>query len=68
MRHLLVSMTLLATLSGCASWPTPPAVDCPEPVRIPASLAESSLPDARALSSEVRSWLSEASSFLRGLR
>ena len=68
MRHLLVSMTLLATLSGCASRPTPPAVDCPEPPQIPASLKESALADAQALSSEAQSWLNEASSFLSELR
>ena len=67
-RRLLASMTLLLTLTGCASRPTQPAVDCPEPPQIPASLKESSLPDARTLSSEAQSWFDEVSSFLSGLR
>lgn len=68
MRLLLASTLLLAMLSGCAVKPTPPAVDCPEPPQIPASLKESALSDAQALSSEAQSWLNEASSFLSGLR
>ena len=68
MRHLLALVTCLATLTGCASRPTQPAVDCPEPPQIPASLKESALPDAQALSSEAQNWLNEASSFLSGLR
>ena len=67
-RRLLASMILALILSGCASNPTPPAVDCPQPVPVPASLKESSLPDARNLSSEARSWFDEVSSFLSGLR
>lgn len=67
-RRLLASMILALILSGCASNPTPPAVDCPQPVPVPASLKESSLPDAQTLSSEARSWFDEVSSFLSGLR
>lgn len=33
-----------------------------------ATLKESALPDAQALSSEAQNWLNEASSFLSGLR
>lgn len=68
MRHLLVSITLLATLSGCASKPTPPAVDCPQSPQVPAALKESSLPDAQTLSSEAQSWFDEVSTFLSELR
>lgn len=68
MPHWLALVTCLATLTGCASRPTQPAVDCPEPPQIPASLKESALADAQALSSEAQSWLNEASSFLSGLR
>lgn len=65
---LLASMILLVMLTGCAVKPTPPAVDCPEPVRIPASLAESSLPDARTYSAEAQAWFDEVSTFLSGLQ
>ena len=68
MPHWLALVTCLATLTGCASRPTQPAVDCPEPPQIPASLKESALADAQALSSEAQSWLNEASSSLSGLR
>lgn len=68
MRLLLASTLLLAMLSGCAVKPTPPAVDCPQPPAVPATLKESSLPDARSLSSEAQSWFGEVSSFLSGLR
>lgn len=68
MPHWLALVTCLATLTGCASRPTPPAVDCPEPVRIPASLAESSLPDARTYSAEAQAWFEEVSNYLSALR
>ena len=36
--------------------------------QLEATLKESALPDAQALSSEAQNWLNEASSFLSGLR
>lgn len=68
MPHWLALVTCLATLTGCAVRPTPPAVDCPQPPAVPASLSESSLPDAQTYSKEARSWFEEVSSFLSGLR
>lgn len=67
-RRLLASTILALILSGCASKQPTLAVDCPQPVPVPASLKESSLPDAQTLSSEARSWFDEVSSFLSGLR
>jgi len=67
-RRLLASMILALILSGCASKQPTLAVDCPQPVPVPASLKESSLPDAQAYSKEARSWFDEVSSFLSGLR
>lgn len=58
----------LLTLSGCASNPTPPAVDCPQPPQVPASLARSSLPEVQALSSEAQSYFKDVSDFLRELQ
>ena len=68
MPHWLALVTCLATLTGCAVRPTQPAVDCPQPVQVPATLKESSLPDARTLSSEAQSWYEEVSTFLSELR
>lgn len=68
MPHLLASTILLVTLTGCAVKPTQPAVDCPQPVQVPATLKESSLPDAQTLSSEAQSWFDEVSTFLSALR
>ena len=68
MPHLLALVTCLATLTGCASRPTLPAVDCPQPAPVPASLSESSLPDAQAYSNEVASFLSEVQGFLSALQ
>ena len=65
---LLALVFLLVMLGGCASKQPTLAVDCPQPVPVPASLKESSLPDAQTLSSEARSWFDEVSSFLSGLR
>lgn len=67
-RRLLAPMILALILSGCASKPTPPAVECPQPAPLPAALSESSLPDAQAYSKEARSWFEEVSSFLSELR
>lgn len=67
-RRLLVPMILALILSGCASNPPPPAVDCPQSPQVPATLKESSLPDAQTLSSEAQSWFDEVSTFLSGLR
>lgn len=53
---------------GCASRPTPPAVDCPQSPQVPATLKESSLPDAQAYSKEARSWFEEVSNYLSALR
>lgn len=65
---LLVLTVWPVMLSGCASKQPTLAVDCPQPVPVPATLKESSLPDAQTLSSEARSWFDEVSSFLSGLR
>lgn len=66
---LLLASTILALiLSGCASKQPTLAVDCPQPVPVPATLKESSLPDAQAYSKEARSWFEEVSSFLSELR
>lgn len=67
-RRLLASTILALILSGCASKQPTLAVDCPQPVPVPATLKESSLPDAQTLSSEAQSWFDEVSSFLSGLR
>ena len=67
-RRLLAPMILALILSGCASKQPMLAVDCPQPVPVPATLKESSLPDARTLSSEAQSWFDEVSSFLSELR
>ena len=64
----LMSIVCLMTLTGCASKQPTLAVDCPQPVPVPATLKESSLPDAQTLSSEAQSWFDEVSSFLSGLR
>ena len=65
---LLASMISLWMLTGCASRPTPTAVDCPKSPTIPASLAKSSLPDAQACSNEVRKWLADVETWLSGLQ
>lgn len=64
----LMLATCLLTLSGCASKQPMLSVDCPQPAQVPATLKESSLPDARTLSSEAQSWFDEVSTFLSGLR
>lgn len=68
MPHLLVPMILALILSGCASKPPMQSVDCPQLPAVPATLKESSLPDAQAYSKEARSWFEEVSSFLSELR
>lgn len=67
-RRLLAPMVLALILSGCASKPLMQSVDCPQPVPVPATLKESSLPDAQTLSSEAQSWFDEVSNYLSGLR
>ncbi len=68
MPHWLALVTCLATLTGCAVNPPPPAVACPQSPQVPATLKESSLPDAQALSSEAQNWFGEVSTFLSELR
>lgn len=67
-RRLLAPMILALILSGCASKQPMLAVDCPQAPQVPATLKESSLPDARTLSSEAQSWFDEVSTFLSELR
>ena len=67
-RRLLVSTILALILSGCTSKQPTLAVDCPQPVPVPATLKESGLPDAQALSSEAQNWFGEVSTFLSELR
>ena len=67
-RRLLVPMILALILSGCASKQPTLAVDCPHPPVVPATLKESSLPDAQAYSKEARSWFEEVSNYLSALR
>ena len=67
-RRLLVPMILALILSGCASKQPPPAVDCPQSPQVPATLKESSLPDARTYSAEAQAWFDEVSTFLSELR
>lgn len=67
-RRLLVPMILALILNGCASNPPPPAVDCPQSPQVPATLKESSLPDAQTYSKEARSWFEEVSNYLSALR
>ena len=67
-RRLLAPMILALILSGCASKQPTLAVDCPHPPVVPATLKESSLPDAQALSSEAQNWFGEVSTFLSELR
>lgn len=67
-RRLLAPMILALILSGCASKPSMQSVDCPQLPAVPATLKESSLPDAQTLSSEAQSWYEEVSTFLSGLR
>lgn len=64
----LVLIACLVTLSGCVSKQPTLAVDCPRPVQIPATVKESSLPDAQTFSKEARSWFDEVSNYLSGLR
>ena len=64
----LASTLLLVTLTGCASKQPMLSVDCPQPVQVPATLKESSLPDARTYSAEAQAWFDEVSTFLSGLR
>ena len=66
-RRLLVPMILALILSGCASKQPTLAVDCPQPPAVPATLKESSLPDAQDCSNEVRAWLDDVQSFLSAL-
>lgn len=68
MRLCLASMLLLVMLTGCASNPTPPAVDCPQPPQVPVTLKESSLPAVQTYSKEAQAWFDEVSTFLSGLR
>lgn len=65
---LLALVFLLVMLGGCASKPPMQSVDCPQLPAVPATLKESSLPDAQAYSKEARSWFEEVSSFLSELR
>ena len=65
---LLAPMILALILSGCASKPPMQSVGCPQLPAVPATLKESSLPDAQAYSKEARSWFEEVSSFLSELR
>ena len=67
-RRLLAPMILALILSGCASKQPMLAVDCPQAPKIPASLSESSSPDAQAYSKEARSWFDEVSNYLSALR
>ena len=67
-RRLLASTILALILSGCASKQPTLAVDCPQRPAVPATLKESSLPDAQTLSSEAQSWFDEVSTFLSELR
>lgn len=67
-RRLLESTILALILSGCASKQPTLAVDCPQPVPVPATLKESSLPDAQTYSKEARSWFEEVSNYLSALR
>lgn len=60
----LLLLTCLTSLGGCASKPSTPSVNCPEPVEIPATLSEPSFPRAQAYSSEVQSFLREVASWL----
>lgn len=65
---LLAPMILALILSGCASKPPMQSVDCPQLPAVPATLKESSLPDAQAYSNEVASFLSEVQGFLSALQ
>lgn len=67
-RRLLAPMILALILTGCASKQPKPDVDCPQPVPVPATLKESSLPVAQVLSKEAQSWCDEVSSFLSELQ
>ena len=64
----LASLILVLMLTGCASKQPMQSVDCPQLSAVPATLKESSLPDAQTLSSEAQSWFDEVSTFLSGLR
>lgn len=65
---LLALVFLLVMLGGCASKQPTPAVDCPQSPQVPATLKESSLPDAQTYSKEARSWFEEVSNYLSALR
>ena len=65
---LLALVFLLVMLGGCASKQPTLAVDCPQPVPVPASLSESNLPAAQTYSKEARSWFEEVSNYLSALR
>ena len=53
---------------GCASKQPTLAVDCPQPVQIPASLSESASSEVQSLSSEVQVYLNDVSNWLKELR
>ena len=65
---LLSLLTCALMLSGCAAKQTPPSVLCPEPPPVPAQLKESSLPEVRSWSDDVRSFLIEAKAWLGELQ
>ena len=65
---LLALVFLLVMLGGCSSKQPTLAVDCPQPVQIPASLSESASSEVQSLSSEVQVYLNDVSNWLKELR
>lgn len=58
-------------LAGCASRPTEQVLvsaPCPEPTALPASVTETSLPDARDYSARVQTWLEKVRDLLSELQ
>ena len=64
----LVLIGCLVMLSGCASKQPTLAVDCPQPVQIPASLSASNSQEVQNLSKEVQTYLTDVSNWLKELR
>lgn len=60
---MLVVLSLTTLLGGCATKTTSSAVDCPEPVKVPAHLVEPRLQSAQDFSTRVQRFLLKVQEF-----
>lgn len=60
---MLVVLSLTTLLGGCATKTTSSAVDCPEPVKVPAHLVEERSANALDYSTRVQDFLQRAREF-----